>query len=140
MSRIRFENQSLKTKLLGMGTYEIDPKEIRENKEYKEISKELILQKSFELDYYDVFYSTGYIGLILTIAPIISILACAIIKILMNFKENIKNIDKMSQIFVVFLVIGVSFIAGHAFLAQAVSVLIAVILANLVYDFNMIKK
>lgn len=140
MASKKFEKQSLKTKLLGMGTYEIDPKEIRENKEYKEISKELILQKSVEIDYYDVFYSTGYIGLILTIAPIISILGCAIIKTFMNFKENIKDIDKISQLFIVFLVIGVSFIAGHAFVAPAVSVLIAVILANLVYDFNMIKK
>lgn len=137
----RFNRQTNKTKVLGMGMYNsLDEKDVKLNEIDESFPEIFKVQKMVEIDFYDIFYSTGYLGFIVFVMPMISILGYVVVKSILKFKKVVIDTSIVSQVFLILLTTGISFIAGHAFLAPSVSIFLSIMLANLVYELNEIIK
>ncbi|RKQ34323.1 O-antigen ligase family protein [Oceanobacillus halophilus] len=95
--------------------------------------------KLIEMDFFDWFFSYGFIGMILLIIPLLYF----VIKILTNLiKSPLKVFD--STIFFVGVGIGLglgtAFIAGHVLTAPAVSIYLAILISFLSTVMNNTKK
>lgn len=137
----RFNRQSKQTKALGMGMYNsLDEKDVKLNDIDESLPEIFKVQKMVEIDFYDIFYSTGYLGFIVFAIPMISILGYVVVKSILNFKKVVIDTSIVSKVFLILLTTGISFMAGHAFLAPSVSIFLSIMLANLVYELNEIIK
>lgn len=109
-----FKEAPIAQKLFGMGygsNYKYEPKMI-------------------EMDFYDLFYSFGIIGMIILCSPILYCIFKMIYIVVRNFKKcfNSENILIASSCA---LGLGIAFFAGHTLTAPGVSFYLAVIIAYL---------
>jgi hypothetical protein len=94
--------------------------------------------KMIEMDFYDLFYSFGYLGFLLILLPFFVLF----IKIVINFFKDIKRNFTTSNVLIgtgIILGLGVAYTAGHVFTAPSVSIYLAVLFAYLASKFNTIK-
>lgn len=95
--------------------------------------------KLVEMDFLDLFYSYGIVGFFVFLLPFIY----AITTITINFKLYKSKLYKLEfGLVLCSLVLGlaIAFIAGHVLFAPAVSIYLAVLLAYIFADFELVKK
>jgi len=95
--------------------------------------------KLIEMDFLDLFYSYGIVGFFVFLLPFIY----AIATITINFKLNKSKLYKLEfGLVLCSLILGlaIAFIAGHVLFAPAVSIYLAVLLAYIFADFELVKK
>ena len=97
-------------------------------------------RKTVEIDFCDIFFLQGILGCILFFIPIIIIIGMIIKKFFVKFKKSILDEDIISMITALALCIFVALFAGHTFVAPAVSIYIAIILARLNNDLEKKEK
>lgn len=97
-------------------------------------------RKTVEIDFCDIFFLQGILGCILFFIPIIFIIGMIIKKFFVKFKKSILDEDIISMITALALCIFVALFAGHTFVAPAVSIYIAIILARLNNDLEKKEK
>ena len=86
-----------------------------------------------EQDFYDVLFIYGFIGLVIFFIPLFSVLLSYIYKLINNYRKNASYFKAVVGISVC-LSIGISYIAGHVFLASTVGIITAFILSKLMID------
>lgn len=105
-----YDNISLKNKLFGLGF-----------NNRKEINNERVA-KLVEIDFVDIFFCYGIIGLIIYILPFIYL----IVKMLKYKRTIIKNLSIHIYSYIIILAIIISIFAGHIFGAPSASIYVAI--------------
>lgn len=92
-----------------------------------------------ERDFHDIFYQYGWIGIIMIFLPFIYYGLKVIIQV---FKKNIKllNVKYMMIASGILLGFGIAFISGHTITAPAVSTYLALLIAYLIVDLEIVKQ
>ncbi|MDQ0215258.1 hypothetical protein J2S13_001658 [Oikeobacillus pervagus] len=95
--------------------------------------------KMIEMDYFDIFYSTGPIGTILYFFPLVFLFIYSAVWALKHLADVFlpKNTMLISSIV---LGLGIANFAGHVYTAPAVSIYLAVIIAYFYYDIKSTSK
>ncbi|AYC28915.1 O-antigen ligase family protein [Paenisporosarcina cavernae] len=104
-------------KIFGMG--------FAGNYDEKELGKDL---KMIEMDFYDLFYSFGWLGFIYLMTPFFYYAVRIIVKFVKNLKEYF-TYEYMLYGVALLLGLGIAYTAGHVFTAPAVSIYLAMLLA-----------
>lgn len=109
----KFKNTKILNKLLGMGKLDLEDAK----------------QNLCEIDYIDILFNYGYLGIILYFSPLVIIVVNMLRKLNTN---RVKEIIKNNEICCYFIALIIAFvlcaIAGHTLVAPSVSILISVIL------------
>lgn len=90
-----------------------------------------------ERDFYDIVFIHGLIGFGVFFAPMVVVL---LDKLLRCKKEDIFNLKNVMLLTSILIGIGVSYIAGHVFLATTVAIFLAYIIISLSIDEKEYKK
>ncbi len=122
-----YKNSSFINKIVGIGY--VDNSE----GQFKDI-------KTIEIDYFDIFILQGIFGAILFFIPIAVILFLILKKSILNLKNIIKNEDVLTMYTMLGLAACVAMLAGHTFVAPAVSIYIAFIFNKLLNKVEEIEK
>ena len=94
-----------------------------------------------EIDYYDILFNYGYLGFILYFIPIIGIIYCILKKIyLAKFKQIINSDIINCYLISILIVFSLCAVSGHAFVAPAVSILIAMMLLGLNQELKNVER
>lgn len=112
-----FKEAPISEKLFGISD---DTKTLTKNGEFNVI----------ERDYYDVLFIHGIVGLIIFFMPLVVVLTLFIKHVIFNFKREVDNY-KCAIGACVAIAAGISFIAGHVFLASTVAIFLSLMLAKL---------
>ncbi len=107
----------LEEKLVGMGYTDYD-------KVYKFSNRNIA-----EVDVLDIFFSYGWVGLGLFMAPLIGVLFSLRKRFFTTMKSWVSNESLRPNLISLVLVMGISLFSGHVLTAPAVSLYVAVILA-----------
>lgn len=83
-----------------------------------------------EMDPIDVFYSFGIIGFLIYWLPYVVLAIIVAYRLITQFKQNATFTNYLTGLSI-FMLLGISFIAGHVFSAPAVSIYIAILVAQL---------
>ena len=86
-----------------------------------------------EQDFYDILFIYGYVGLIVFFIPLFAIIIEYLNKLRNNLKKNLTYFKTIIAISIC-LSFGISYIAGHVYLASTVGIITAFILSKLVID------
>lgn len=112
-----FEESNTLEKLFGLSD---DTKVLTKNGEFNVI----------ERDFYDVLFIHGIVGIIIFFLPVVIVLSLFIKHVIFNFKREVDNY-KCAIGASAAIATGISFIAGHVFLATTVAIFLSLILAKL---------
>lgn len=108
--------------------------------EIKKVNQIMIV----EMDFIDVFFMYGYVGIIIVLLPLIYLYRRFLLVYLKMYKENKKISKKYLTVFVaISLCFITSFISGHAILSPSVSlylVLLIALLTNLKFNITQRRK
>jgi glycosyltransferase involved in cell wall biosynthesis len=115
------ESNNLKTNLFGIGFANTN----RVNN--------INITKLSEMDFFDIYYHLGLIGLLIVLYPFIYCLN----KLLKT--KNKKN-NTYFYALMVFLILGISFFAGHVLLAPAVSIYLSLYLLFMLNELDVFKR
>ena len=108
----------------------IDEERMKEEVLYK---VENMPENMTEMDYHDIYYNYGIVGVIVYFSGIIIMLWYIVIKIIKNIKKYFLQEDIYASLISIIMAIGVAYLAGHVFFAPAVSIYLAIIVANLLF-------
>ena len=89
-----------------------------------------------EIDYYDILYNYGYLGFVIYFLPVIGMLIL-ILKGIFSRKIKMLILDERKCCFILIIINGlICAIAGHTFVAPAVSIYIAIALIQLYREYE----
>lgn len=111
ITRKNYKNARFLEKTFGIGYIE----------NYK---TENVRNKMIEIDYFDILYREGIMGFILYFLPIIYITYEFI-------KKHKNNYDKYNKAVLLLIILSLAFFQGHIFIVPAISIYVAIILANI---------
>jgi len=114
ISRKNYNNSHFLEKVFGMGYIENYKTENERN-------------KMIEIDYFDILYREGIIGFTLYFIPVIYLIYEFI-------KKHKNNYEKYNKTILLLIIISLAFFQGHIFIVPAISIYIAIILANIVKE------
>lgn len=92
-----------------------------------------------ERDFYDILFINGIFGTVIFFIPLVYIIILFIKKLITNFKAYANNY-KCAIACSVAIGIGISYIAGHVFLASTVAMFLALICVKLIFKENVLKS
>jgi len=95
--------------------------------------------KSIERDYHEIFYRNGILGFILYFLLFFNIIIKIIKEGFSKIKKIINDIEIVSYILSLCLVISIAFFAGHVFVAPSVSIYITILILNLNYKLKKLE-
>ena len=122
-----FEKENLSYKVFGTGYLHTKDGEITE-------------KKLVEMDYFDIFFNHGLIGMIIIFAPTIFLLWLAAKSVFLNIKKVLVDADMIYTCYSVLMGILVALLAGHVLTAPAVSFFLAIALLEVVKkDYKLSK-
>lgn len=82
-------------------------------------------RKTIEMDFFDIFFSFGIVGFILVMLPLFLLVGLVVKKLFTNF-THVFRIENISLIISILLGLGIALIAGHVWIAPAVSIYLAI--------------
>lgn len=92
-----------------------------------------------EMDFYDFFFKFGIVGFIIYMLAPLTLILISIKKYFLKLKQNVLDYNLNLLVISLLIALGISFVAGHALTAPAVSTYIALVLI-LIYSKLNIKK
>ncbi|MGN1301418.1 MAG: O-antigen ligase family protein [Clostridia bacterium] len=97
-----------------------------------------IIQESklIEIDYFDIFFCHGFLGVLVYIVPLVIVIGLFIKKFFTNFINNIKNHTLIFLLYSLLIVCGIALMAGHVFTAPAVSLFLILNILEIFYTLN----
>ena len=102
-----YKKAKITDKLLGMGYTEVNDGEVKE-------------RKLVEIDYYDILYSNGMIGLSIQFLPLVISTIYILVNLLKNINMLFKN-ETIFRLYMVLITLLVAKLSGHVFCAPSVS-------------------
>ena len=116
-TRNNYNRSDISSKILGIGYIE-------------NFGTDSINMKTIEMDYFDIMYRTGIIGSILFFVVFISLCINKFKLFFSNFSKNIKDVEDVSYIVSLFIILLMALLSGHVLVSPAVSIFVVVILLN----------
>ncbi|MDD3242025.1 MAG: O-antigen ligase family protein [Bacilli bacterium] len=116
-TRNNYNRADISSKVLGIGYIE-------------NFGTDNINMKTIEMDYFDIMYRTGIIGSILFFVVFISLCINRFKDFFSKIKKNIKDIDYVSYIVSLFIILIMSLLSGHVLVSPGVSIFVVIILLN----------
>lgn len=116
-TRNNYNRSDISSKILGIGYIE-------------NFGTDSINMKTIEMDYFDIMYRTGVIGSVLFFVVFISLCINKFKLFFSNFDKNIKDVEDVSYIVSLFIILLMALLSGHVLVSPAVSIFVVVILLN----------
>lgn len=116
-------NSSITDKILGRGYISNYNNTIQES-------------KLIEIDYFDIFFCHGFLGVLVYIVPLAIVIVLCIRKFFTNFLNNIKNYKIIFLLYSIIIGCGIALMAGHVFTAPAVSLFLVLNILEIFYTLK----
>lgn len=113
----RYLNSRTLEKICGNG-YLVKENQVKEN-------------KLVEIDFCDIFFAHGILGIIIILIPVVILLLKIFILIIKHFMKSINDDNIVLYCVSIALCLGISLLAGHVFTAPAVSLFPILLILNL---------
>lgn len=92
--------------------------------------------KLIEIDYFDIFFCHGFLGVLIYIVPLVIVIGLFVKKFFTNFINNIKNHTLIFLLYSLLIICGIALMAGHVFTAPAVSLFLILNILEIFYTLN----
>lgn len=92
--------------------------------------------KLIEIDYFDIFFCHGILGVLLYIIPLVIVIVLLAKKFFANFMTNIKKHTLIFLLYSILIACGIALLAGHVFTAPGVSLFLILNILEVSYTLN----
>ena len=92
--------------------------------------------KLVEIDYFDIFFCHGILGVLVYITPLVVVTVLLAKKFFANFITNIKNHTLIFLLYSILIACGIALMAGHVFTAPGVSLFLILSILEVSYTLN----